>query len=79
MSDEQTPREGEMWFCPHCPIWVGSRLEDCKRGHRPPHWEIRSGDVPFSRADNVSYSPRLLQLYWKLKGRVRQFRQNREL
>lgn len=71
MADE---RDGEMWFCPDCELWIGSKLDKCKDRHSRPRFEIRTGDVRGfvdPQASTVSRAGRLVRASWAIHGVVR--------
>lgn len=52
-------REKSMWYCPHCVMWCGWKLDECQDGHSQPRWPLRAADVDRKPAWEVTRRDRL--------------------
>lgn len=57
-----------MWLCPHCKIWVGSKLDTCREGHERPRIPVTTQDVEVAVSTRVTRWDRIRLKVRKLLG-----------
>ena len=57
-----------MWLCPHCAIWVGTKLDTCSEGHERPRIPVTHDDVAVDDSRHVARTDRIRVKARKLLG-----------
>lgn len=58
-----------MWYCPHCEMWVGKKLDSCLEGHSRPRLPLYSADVDFDNSWRVRLRDRVRSKLLRVIGR----------
>lgn len=57
------------WYCPHCEMWVGKKLDSCLEGHSRPRLPLYYDDVDVDFSEWVTTRDRVRAKLRRLTGR----------
>ena len=57
------------WYCPHCEMWIGKKLDSCLEGHSRPRLPLYYDDVDFDDSWRVTQRDRVRAKLRRLIGR----------
>ena len=57
------------WYCPHCEMWIGKKLDSCLNGHARPRLPLYYDDVDFDDSWRVTQRDRVRAKLRRLIGR----------
>ena len=68
MTDDLEPTPSP-WFCPHCEVWVGRKLDRCLNDHPRPRFPLYHDDVEFDHSRKVERIHRIRAKIRRVIGR----------
>ncbi|WP_181691371.1 hypothetical protein [Natronomonas sp. LN261] len=57
------------WYCPHCEMWVGTKLDTCLEGHSCPRLPLYYDDVDVDTSWRVTLRDRVRSKLQRVIGR----------